>query len=89
MMDEFEDTEEQAETIVVLALDDRQGYTAEQVERTMTLWDLQRQLTEAIEKFGPDAKVVTFDESNRYGAGFGGIDPYADTFTAAQHEEEN
>lgn len=66
---------------VILKVKDRQGYSPEQVTQTMALHDLHRAIEQAIEDFGPDTLIVT-DNGDRYGATFGGIDPYADTFTA-------
>lgn len=67
---------------VLLRISDRQDYSPDQVTETMTLRDLHRAIEEAIDQFGPDAQVVT-DNGDKYGATFGGIDPYADTFTPA------
>ena len=72
---------------VILAVADAQGYSPRQVRNTMTLYDLQCALEDAIERFGPDARIVT-DNGDRYGATFGGIDPYRDTFISADRCEE-
>jgi hypothetical protein len=71
---------------VILKVTDRQGYSPDQVTSTMTLRDLHRAIEQAIEDFGPDVLIVT-DNGDRYGATFGGIDPYADTFTAVEQDE--
>lgn len=73
---------------VILAVNDGQGYSADQVRDTMTLYDLKRAIEEAIEIYGEDARIVT-DNGDRYGATFGGIDPYRDTFTPARPEDED
>lgn len=69
-------------TTVILAVSDGQGYSADQVRDTMTLGDLFRAVEEAMELYGEDARIVT-DNGDRYGATFGGIDTYRDTFTPA------
>ena len=73
---------------VILAVNDGQGYSANQVRDTMTLYDLHRAIEEAMEIYGEDARIVT-DNGDRYGATFGGIDPYRDTFTAAFTEDDD
>lgn len=65
--------------IVKMAIADAQGYSPAQVRNTMTLFDLQQAIAEAIEKYGDDAMIVT-DNGDRYGATFGGIDSYRDLF---------
>ena len=67
---------------VILAVNDGQGYSADQVRDTMTLYDLHRAIEEAMELYGEDARIVT-NNGDRYGAAFGGIDSYRDTFTPA------
>ena len=72
---------------VILAVNDGQGYSADQVRDTMTLYDLHRAIEEAMELYGEDARIVT--NNGGYGATFGGIDPYRDTFTPARDEDED
>lgn len=75
-------------TRVILAVDNNRGYAADQIEQTMTLQDLMARLEEAIEMFGPDALIVTHDAGNGYGASYGGINTYADTFTEIEGDED-
>ena len=72
---------------VILAISDCQGYSPRQVRDTMTLYDLKRAIEDAMERYGEDALIVT-DNGDRYGATFGGIDPYRDTFTSPDEGEE-
>jgi hypothetical protein len=71
---------------VRMSIAERQGYSAEQVTNTMTLRDLREALEQAIERFGEDARIVT-DNGDRYGARFGGVDSYDDTFSAFEGDE--
>lgn len=73
---------------VTLAINGNQGYAADQVENTMTLGDLLSAVKNAIEDFGPDTRVVTHDGGNPYGANYGSIDPYEDTFTPLEDDED-
>ncbi|AKF14337.1 hypothetical protein SEA_VINCENZO_75 [Mycobacterium phage Vincenzo] len=56
---------------VIMATDNNQGYAADQVSTDMTLADLLAAVQEAIDTYGEDAKVVTKDSGQRYGANFG------------------
>jgi hypothetical protein len=72
---------------VLLSTAERQGYSADQVQRTITLSDLQEQIARAVADFGPDARII-IDNGERYGARFGGLDPYNDVFTEPEFDEE-
>ena len=50
-----------------------EGHSADQITDGMTLADLRDQLNDAIDEYGEDAEVVTYDGSQRYGAKFGRI----------------
>lgn len=80
-------TEETTVERVILKVTDRQGYSPDQVTQTMSLYDLQRAIEQAIEDFGGDALIIT-DNGDRYGATFGGVDPWAETFTSVEQAEE-
>lgn len=73
---------------VLLAVDNNRGYSADQIQESMTLRDLLHAVEDAIEKYGEDVMVVTHDNANRYGANYGGISIYADTFLAPGEDEE-
>lgn len=74
---------------VLLAVDNNRGYAPDQITDSMTLRDLLNAVEQAIADFGEDAMVVTLDGGNRYGANFGAISIYADTFTAVETEGED
>lgn len=84
-------THTDTQTILLLAVEDRQGYTPTQaVERAseaMTLATLQQLVEDAIAQYGEDAVVVT-DNGDRYGARFGVVDTYRDTLIPAEADED-
>lgn len=59
---------------VVFSIKDNEGYTADQVSSRLTLADLAGMLDEAINAYGEDAEVVTFNLNNPRGASWGTID---------------
>lgn len=64
------------------------GYSSDQVtENSMTLADLLAKVEEAIEEFGEDATVFTFDASNRYGASYGGFDTWGTLFEGEKEHD--
>ena len=80
------------QTILLLAVEDRQGYSPTQaIERggreVMTLATLLLLVEDAIEAYGEDAQIVT-DNGDRYGARYGFLDIYRDTFVPAEQEDE-
>lgn len=64
------------------------GYAADQVSNKMTLADLLTQVEEAIEKYGEDAEVVSFQTNNRYGACYGSLDQWSGLFTSDEDDVE-
>ena len=83
-------TDTDTQTILLLAVEDRQGYSPSQiVERVdvMTLYTLRQLVEDAIELYGEDAQIVT-DNGDRYGARFGVLDTYRDTFIPAEADED-
>lgn len=78
-------------TNVVMTIEDRQGYSpsqaVEHAGQAMTLGTLLALVEEAIEEHGEDAAVVT-DNGDRYGARFGVVDTYRDTFVVIDEDEE-
>jgi hypothetical protein len=75
--------------VVLLAVSNNQGYGPDQVEGSMTLGALRDALEEAINTYGEDAMIVTKESGNRYGARYGAVDIYADTFTGVDEEDED
>lgn len=77
--------------LLVLAIEDNQGYSPSQaVQRAgqaMTLGTLLQLAEQAVEEFGEDALVVT-DNGDRYGARYGVLDTYRDTFVPAATEDD-
>ncbi|WP_109210591.1 MULTISPECIES: hypothetical protein [Microbacterium] len=73
---------------VLLAVESNRGYAPDQITDSMTLRDLLNAVEQAIEEYGEDAMVVTHDGGNRYGANYGAISIYADTFTAVETDED-
>lgn len=65
-----------------------QGYAPSQIRTRMTLGDLLSQLEEAIEEFGEDAVLVTYQTNNRYGASWGKLDHHPGMITSAEEEED-
>lgn len=74
---------------VLMSISAAQGYAPDQISDTMTLGDLLAAVQAAAEEFGEEALVVTIDANNRYGAGFGGISQWGDTFTAADPDGDD
>lgn len=79
------------QTILILAVEDRQGYSPSQVvergREVMTLDTLRQLVEDAIDQYGEDAQIVT-DNGDRYGARFGALDTYRDTFIPAEADED-
>lgn len=69
--------------IVKMAITPNAGYSPDQAENDITLGDLLSAVEDAIERFGEEAKVVTIDAGNRYGASWGHISDWEDMFTSA------
>lgn len=69
-------------TQVQMNIAPHRGYSAAQVVEAngMTLAEIRSHIEQAIEEFGEDAVVFTFDASNRYGAGYGGFDRWGNLF---------
>lgn len=59
---------------VVFSIRDNQGYTADQVSPRMTLGEFAGMVEEAVNTYGEDAEVVTFNLNNPRGASWGYID---------------
>ena len=75
-------------TRVLFAVENSQGYSADQITESMTLGDLLGAIEAAVGTYGEDALVVTRDEVSRYGASFGAISISADTFRPVDAEDE-
>lgn len=77
--------------VLVLAIEDNQGYSPRQaVQRAgqaMTLGELLLLVEQAVDAYGEDAVLVT-DNGDRYGARYGVIDTYRDTFVPATDEDD-
>lgn len=73
-------------TRVLLAIEDNQGYSPDQVKTSMTIHDLVKALQEAADEYGEDAMIV-LDNGQQYGAQFGGIDIYRDLITPVEEDE--
>lgn len=58
---------------VVLSIRDNEGYTAKQVDSRHTLAELLHEVETAIDDFGEDAEVVTFNLNNPRGASWGNL----------------
>lgn len=84
-------TDTDTQTVLLLAVEDRQGYSpsqvVEHVRDVMTLDTLRMLVEDAIELYGEDAQIVT-DNGDRYGARFGVLDTYRDTFIPAEADED-
>lgn len=74
---------------VLLAVTNNQGYGPDQVSGSMTLGALRDALEEAINTYGEEAEIVTKETGNRYGARYGSVDIYADTFVGVDEEGED
>lgn len=61
---------EQAPRTVQIAINDNEGYAADQIRTHITLKDMLESIQDAIEEFGEDATVV-LDNGQRYGASYG------------------
>lgn len=64
-------------TRVTLSIEPHGGYAADQIQTDVTLTDLLELVESAIAEHGPDAVVVTYDPTNRYGAKYGRLSPIA------------
>lgn len=78
---------------VILDISPNRGYAPDQVtnDHTMTLGQLLQHVQEAIGTHGDDAKIVTLDGGNQYGAKYGTIPtpPWGELFRAAGDDEED
>lgn len=70
-----------------LNIESNLGYSADQINRAMSLGDLLEAVEMAIEEWGEDAEVVIHQMNNRYGANFGRIVSY-DVFENPEDDEE-
>lgn len=59
---------------VVFSIKDNEGYNADQVSPRMTLGEFAGMVEEAVNTYGEDAEVVTFNLNNPRGASWGFID---------------
>ena len=59
---------------VVFSIKDNEGYNADQVSPRMTLGEFAGMVEEAVNTYGEDAEVVTFNLNNPRGASWGYID---------------
>jgi hypothetical protein len=80
--------EDMEQTTVALGVAPHRAYGASDVETQMTLGDLMRALEEAVSEYGEDARLVTRDDSNAYGAAWGHLDSWGDLFRAVGSDEE-
>lgn len=65
-----------SEPLIRMNINARTGYTADQVVRgsgAVTLADLLVEIEQAIDEWGDDCMVVTYDETNRFGAPYGKV----------------
>ena len=69
-----------------LNIESNLGYSADQIERPVSLGDLLESIEMAIEEWGEDAEVVIHQMNNRYGANFGQFASY-DMFDASDDDE--
>lgn len=74
---------------VVIEVDNNQGYAPDQVVSGMTLHDLHQLVEDAIHDHGGDCIVVTKDSGNRYGARWGGINPFSDIESVDDENEDD
>ena len=74
---------------IILAVSNNEGYSADQVGSTMTLRALRDAIDEALREVDEETPIVTKDENNSYGARYGAISIYADTFTVEDDEDED
>ena len=58
---------------VTMCVSNNQGYADDQPPTSLNLFDLQRMVERAIEDYGGESVVVTYDSGNRYGANWGSI----------------
>lgn len=77
-------------TNVQMNIAPHRGYAADQVVEAngLTLAELLSHVEMAIEEFGEDAVVFTYDASNRYGASYGGFDRWGNLFESGEPECE-
>jgi hypothetical protein len=80
--------EDMEQTTVALAVAPHRAYGASDVETERTLGDLLRALEEAVSEFGEDARLVTRDDTNRYGASWGHLEQWGDLFQRVGDDEE-
>ncbi len=73
---------------VLMNVKTNQGYAPDQIERTITLADLQAALEQAIADFGEEAQVVVFSGKS-YGADYGSLDCYGDLFEAVDGDDDD
>lgn len=75
---------------LILNVTPNAGYAADQVNG-LTLAELRDLIADAIDEYGEDAELVTYDGGNRYGAKFGTIstDPIEDADADADADRDN
>lgn len=74
-------------TRILLAIEDNQGYSPDQVKTSMTIRDLMNALQEAADEHGEDVLII-LDNGQQCGARFGGIDTYRDLITPVEDDAE-
>ena len=73
---------------VLLSVSNNEGYAPDQITGSMTLASLLQEVQQAIEMHGPDAMIVTMESGNHFGARYGSLSTWEDTFTAVDAEAE-
>ena len=73
---------------VILRINDRQGYSPDQIKDSITLGALLEAVEQAIADFGAEAMVV-LDNGDRYGATFGRLSVWEDLFVAVNDEDND
>ena len=63
------------------------GYAADQIDGEWTLGALLDAVQAAIDEHGEDARIVTYQTNNGYGAQYGNL-PFDDLFTTDDDDEE-
>lgn len=74
-------------TKVLLHHEGNRGYGADQIETEMTLEALLEAVQTAIDEWGPQATVVTYQTNNQYGANYGSLSPWT-TFSNPDADED-
>ena len=74
---------------LLLSIQPNEGYSPDQVERRMTLAELQEAIEYAIDEYGDDAEIV-LDNGQRYGAQYGYIAGRVDDlFCEADNDDDD